>query len=154
MAMEFLRLAESHTKKENYDFPERLMLRAVTFNNMAAFHRHSGRLNDALQCAMHAYKIESQLPVADNPAGTLLNLGAILSQLKRHSESLRYAQRAYQILVDELANVNTKSTMGIIGGKESYQQVNNSKLRPLYNSLGVAHHNIAVEYEKLGEVHI
>lgn len=49
-----------------------------------------------------ALRIEKKAQVVVNPAGTRLNLCAVLSQLDRHPEALDHAQAAVILLQEEL----------------------------------------------------
>jgi len=93
-AFELLKKAEALTSPNNsISFQKRMVLRAVTFNNLGCFYRRSARegptcrllilftrrrkkkLPAALEYVQRALKIETQYKEADNPGGTHLNLG-------------------------------------------------------------------------------
>merc|ERR1712187_468336 len=77
----------------------RLVLRAVTYNNMGCFYKSMGRLHTALQYLRKAQKIEERSNGrCQNPAGTHLNLCALLSQMGKHQEALQHADRALKQL--------------------------------------------------------
>ena len=70
----------------------RLHLRAVTLNNMGCFCKRSGKLDAALEYLQKALRIETKLGGSENPAGTHLNICAVLSLLRRHEDALRHAK--------------------------------------------------------------
>jgi len=77
----------------------RLVLRAVTYNNMGCFYKSMSKLHTALQYLRKAQKIEERSNgKCQNPAGTHLNLCALLSQMGKHQEALQHAQLALNIL--------------------------------------------------------
>lgn len=102
-------------------FTDRAMrhrLRALTFNNFGCVHMHFGNLHTALKYLGKAQKMEAAEPgLAENPAGTHLNMCAILSQLQRFDEALKHADRALRILVRERGGL--RSTGAGTGGGAS-----------------------------------
>merc|ERR1719169_91967 len=93
--------AEALTDPANLHMnPEsRLVLRAVTYNNMGCFYKSMSKLHTALQYLKKAQQIEEKSRArSQNPAGTQLNLCALLSQMGKHPEALGHAQRALQLL--------------------------------------------------------
>merc|ERR1712039_1167222 len=77
----------------------RLVLRAVTYNNTGCFYKSLSKLHTALQYLSKAQKIEERPNSrCQNPAGTHLNLCALLSQMGKHQEALNHADRALQLL--------------------------------------------------------
>lgn len=77
----------------------RLVLRAVTYNNMGCFYKSMSKLHTALQYLKKAQKIEERIGhKCQNPAGTHLNLCALLSQMSKHQEALQQAQCALKLL--------------------------------------------------------
>jgi len=97
----FFEKAEALTDPANLHMnPEsRLVLRAVTYNNMGCFYKSMSKLHTALQYLKKAQKIEERSNGrCQNPAGTHLNLCALLSQMGKHTEALQHAQRAWQLL--------------------------------------------------------
>merc|ERR1719407_124907 len=82
--------ANSHVNPE-----ARRVLRAVTYNNLGCFFKSMNKLHTASQYLKKALVIEEQSgPKSQNPAGTHLNLCALLSQLGKHAEALTHAQTA------------------------------------------------------------
>ena len=71
---------------------ERLRLRAVTLNNLAIYYQRKGRPRAAVRSLEEAVVLESELDVAACPAGTHLNLCAVLSSLREHRSALQHAQ--------------------------------------------------------------
>merc|ERR1719335_894678 len=97
----FFEKAEALTDPANLHMnPEsRLVLRAVTYNNMGCFYKSMSKLHTALQYLKKAQKIEERSNgKCQNPAGTHLNLCALLSQMGKHQEASQHAQCALQIL--------------------------------------------------------
>eukprot|EP00002_Diphylleia_rotans_P013546 TRINITY_DN2646_c0_g1_i1.p1 TRINITY_DN2646_c0_g1~~TRINITY_DN2646_c0_g1_i1.p1 ORF type:complete len:690 (+),score=138.16 TRINITY_DN2646_c0_g1_i1:91-2160(+) len=105
----------------------RLRCRAITLNNLACFCRKKGKFQDALNYVKSAIDIEAQLDVSEveNPAGSVLNMCAILSQLGRHEEALASCKRAMAFLKSQpITPSNVSST-------------------------AIAYHNLGVEQEHL-----
>ena len=75
-----LRKAIACTKDANYicHRSARLHLRAVTLNNMGCYCKRAGKLDSALEYLQKALGIESRLGGGENPAGTHLNICAVL----------------------------------------------------------------------------
>jgi tetratricopeptide (TPR) repeat protein len=97
----FFEKAEALTDPANLHMnPEsRLVLRAVTYNNLGCFYKSMSKLHTALQYLRKAQKIEERSSgKCQNPAGTHLNLCALLSQMGKHTEALAHAQRALVLL--------------------------------------------------------
>ena len=61
------------------------LITAVTYNNIACYFRRKGKLRTALSYLEKAQRIEMRVKTVSNPAGTRLNLCAVLSQLDRSS---------------------------------------------------------------------
>jgi tetratricopeptide (TPR) repeat protein len=99
----FFEKAEALTDPANLHMtPEsRLVLRAVTYNNMGCFYKSMSKLHTALQYLRKAQKIEERSSKCQNPAGTHLNLCALLSQMGKHQEALQHADRALKLLEAE-----------------------------------------------------
>lgn len=113
----------------------RLRLRAITLNNLGCYYKRRGKLHAALHCLERALKIEASAPSVENPAGTHLNVCAVLSQLGRHAEALRHAGGAVRILEEQVAAAESAS----------------AEVEPAMASvLAIALHNRAVEREFLG----
>lgn len=97
----FFEKAEALTDPANLHMnPEsRLVLRAVTYNNMGCFYKSMSKLHTALQFLRKAQKIEERLHgKCQNPAGTHLNICALLSQMGKHQEALQHAELALKLL--------------------------------------------------------
>merc|ERR1719454_697860 len=97
----FFEKAEALTDPANLHMnPEsRLVLRAVTYNNMGCFYKSMSKLHTALQYLRKAQVIEERsMGKCQNPAGTHLNLCALLSQMGKHQEALAHAQNALKLL--------------------------------------------------------
>lgn len=130
----FFDKAEALTDPRNLHMtPEsRLVLRAVTYNNMGCFYKSMGKLHTALQYLRKAQKIEERSNgKCQNPAGTHLNLCALLSQMGKHQEALQHAERALKLL--EAAPPNTEGS-----GSNSGESL-----------ICVAYFNMGAEFEHL-----
>jgi tetratricopeptide (TPR) repeat protein len=130
-ALKYFEKAEALTDPANSHVnPEaRRVLRAVTYNNLGCFFKSMNKLHTASQYLKKALAIEEQSgPKSQNPAGTHLNLCALLSQLGKHAEALVHAQTALQLL--QTASPDNSSSHG-----ESL--------------VCVAYFNLAAEYEHL-----
>lgn len=107
VSLKFFEKAEALTDPANLHMtPEsRLVLRAVTYNNMGCFYKSLSKLHTALQYLRKAQQIEERSHVpCQNPAGTHLNLCALLSQMGKHSEALLHSQKALQLLQNVAPN--------------------------------------------------
>jgi tetratricopeptide (TPR) repeat protein len=101
ISCKFFEKAEALTDPANLHMnaESRLVLRAVTYNNMGCFYKSFGKLHTALQYLKKAQKIEERSPGrCQNPAGTHLNLCALLSQMGKHQEALKHAETALKLL--------------------------------------------------------
>merc|ERR550514_1307741 len=101
ISCKFFEKAEALTDPANLHMnaESRLVLRAVTYNNMGCFYKSMSKLHTALQYLRKAQKIEERSNGrCQNPAGTHLNLCALLSQMGKHQEALTHAQRALKFL--------------------------------------------------------
>jgi len=168
----------------------RLRLRAITLNNLGCLYKRRGKLASALQYLEKALKIEMTTPGCDNPAGTHLNVCAVLSLQGRHQYALEHAQLALDITLrseaeaehlgeeaemeearDEAAehqaeedttegtsiptdreDVPGEQGHGVSGAEE--KQLLTAHLddgTDKASMLPVAYHNLAVEYEHLGQ---
>merc|ERR1719343_1056231 len=97
----FFEKAEALTDPANLHMsPEsRLVLRAVTYNNMGCFYKSMSKLHTALQYLRKAQSLEERSNgKCQNPAGTHLNLCALLSQMGKHQEALTHADKALKYL--------------------------------------------------------
>lgn len=108
-AKELLTIADQHTSAAGYitDNQRRLNLRSVTMNNFGCFYKSIGKLHTAVQYMEKALKIESTTPECENPAGTHLNVCAILSELGRHRAAADHAKCAIQLLKYQKALIET-----------------------------------------------
>jgi len=101
ISCKFFEKAEALTDPANLHMnsESRLVLRAVTYNNMGCFYKSMSKLHTALQYLQKAQKIEERsMGKCQNPAGTHLNLCALLSQMGKHQEALQHSQMALQLL--------------------------------------------------------
>mmetsp|Transcript_2955 Transcript_2955/g.4314 ORF Transcript_2955/g.4314 Transcript_2955/m.4314 type:complete len:478 (-) Transcript_2955:33-1466(-) len=107
---------------------QRNKLSAISVNNLGCCYMQNGELKLALKCLMRTLLIEndSKNTYVANPSATHLNLCAINSKLNKHKTALKHAKKAIKFLEDNDSDTTNSVCM-----------------------LGVAHHNLAVEYEFL-----
>jgi len=91
------------------DTDTRLRLRAITHNNFGCMHKRRGRLSTALKHLEKAVRIEMSTPSPDNPAGTHLNMCAVLSLANRHERALHHANTALELILQHEATVAEKA---------------------------------------------
>lgn len=135
----FFEKAEALTDPANLHMnaESRLVLRAVTYNNMGCFYKSMSKLHTALQYLRKAQKIEERSRgKCQNPAGTHLNICALLSQMGKHHEALQHAQLALKTL--EASPPNPEPDM------EGAPVGSNSE-----SLICVAYFNMGAEYEHL-----
>jgi len=131
----FFEKAEALTDPANLHMnaESRLVLRAVTYNNLGCFYKSMNKLHTALQYLRKAQKIEERSKgKCQNPAGTHLNLCALLSQMGKHSEALQHVQAALEFLALE---------------PQPQQHVPSAS--PSESLVCVAYFNMGAEYEHL-----
>eukprot|EP00002_Diphylleia_rotans_P025279 TRINITY_DN4997_c0_g1_i1.p1 TRINITY_DN4997_c0_g1~~TRINITY_DN4997_c0_g1_i1.p1 ORF type:complete len:746 (-),score=154.01 TRINITY_DN4997_c0_g1_i1:1937-4174(-) len=117
-SLKLLRRAKQLSASQGWGFQatkQRLKCRAVTLNNFACYCRRMSNLDEALNYAKSALSIEAQLDIKDveNPAGTLLNICAILSQLGRHAEAHIYCQKTINLLRSQPMDSKNATSMGM-----------------------------------------
>ena len=135
-----------HLQNEEYEVAKRLLekaeiltgpedlITAVTYNNIACYYRRKKKLRTALKYLERAQRIEMKSRHVANPAGTRLNLCAVLSQLERHSEALEHAQAAVVLLQEELSMMSTIDDFG----DKNPEALNKMAV------LAISYHNIGV----------
>ncbi|EFC42230.1 predicted protein [Naegleria gruberi] len=122
-------------------------MKSMTLNNISFVFRIKNMFEEALEFAQRAFSIEIDLPVEENGVGladSYLNIGAILSKLGKHKQSLAHANTALEILL----SLQKNESIGI-SNKERSPLISHDAL---YSSIVVAHNNIAVELEHLMEI--
>jgi tetratricopeptide (TPR) repeat protein len=102
LSFQLLRKADVLTGKNGplYASESRKRLRAVSLNNMGCFYRRRKKLHASLRNLEQALEIELNIqgpPIA--PAGTHLNICAVLSELKHHEAALVHANAALSLLL-------------------------------------------------------
>lgn len=140
VSCKYFEKAEALTDPANLHMnPEsRLVLRAVTYNNMGCFYKSMSKLHTALQYLRKAQKIEERsMGKCQNPAGTHLNLCALLSQMGKHQEALQHAQLALSLLEGVDARTGQKVPPSTGGESNSESMV------------CVAYFNMGAEYEHM-----
>lgn len=136
-------------------------LRATTFNNIGVLFKHQGRLRKAWHWVSKALKLE-EAPSATtaatmsagsgssgsggNPAGTHLNMSAVLSQMGRHSSALHHADAAVNLLT---ADIKWLKRQQAAGSSHQQQEQWQQRQKSTHSLLAVAYHNMAVEQEHL-----
>merc|ERR1712217_750026 len=113
----FFEKAEALTDPANLHMNKdsRLVLRAVTYNNMGCFYKSMTKLHTALQYLKKAQKIEERSNgKCQNPAGTHLNLCALLSQMGKHQEALQHSRRALELLEANSPSDSTANSESMI----------------------------------------
>merc|ERR1711865_1365564 len=79
-----------------------IKLRAVTYNNIGCFYRKKGHAKEALVHLERALRMLSGVQPAEHAADTHLNICAVLSEMKQHSQALEHVQVALILLQEEL----------------------------------------------------
>jgi hypothetical protein len=117
---------------------KRKLLHATTLNNLGCAVKQNSEIENALEYFTKALRIEvgmpPEAPPPPNPAGTHLNICAMLSKLKRHREARKHAKCALKLLKE---GRSPKVTTDGAGQTSSV--------------LALAHHNLAVEQEYLND---
>jgi tetratricopeptide (TPR) repeat protein len=121
------------------------LISAVTYNNLACYYRRKGRLRIALQYLQRALRIETNSSAVVNPAGTRLNLCAVLSQLGKHEEALQHAQASVILLQEELVAQSSSVDLAV-AHKTSPELLNKMAV------LSISYHNMGVEHEHLKSI--
>jgi tetratricopeptide (TPR) repeat protein len=104
VSLNYFEKAVSLTEPSNLHMtPEsRLVLRAVTYNNLGCFYKSMNKLHTALSFLKKAQGLEENAhPACQNPAGTHLNLCALLSQMGKHERALEHVTKALELLQNE-----------------------------------------------------
>eukprot|EP00161_Ancyromonas_sigmoides_P024155 TRINITY_DN773_c1_g1_i2.p2 TRINITY_DN773_c1_g1~~TRINITY_DN773_c1_g1_i2.p2 ORF type:complete len:278 (+),score=47.63 TRINITY_DN773_c1_g1_i2:310-1143(+) len=135
-ALDLLRRAAELTEPRGYNRydTDRLRIRAITLNNLGCLHRRRGQLPRALRALERAVALEARIEGVVNPAGTHLNVCAVLSQLGRHTVAIEHARAALVILQAELFGEDGES----VADRPDRMAV-----------LAIAFHNLGVEQEFL-----
>jgi tetratricopeptide (TPR) repeat protein len=102
LSFELLRKGEVLTGKHGplHSAESRKRLRAVSLNNMGCFYRRRKKLHAALRYLEQALELELSISGAPiSPAGTHLNICAVLSELRHHDAALVHANAALHLLI-------------------------------------------------------
>ena len=102
LSFKLLRKADVITGKDGplHASADRRRLRAVALNNLGCFYRRRKKLHSSLRCLERALELELAIdgpPIA--PAGTHLNICAVLSELRHHEAALVHANAALSLLL-------------------------------------------------------
>jgi len=117
-------------------------LRAITYNNIGCFYRKKGLTKESLVHLERALRMLSGVQPTEHAADAHLNICAVLSEMKQHSQALEHAQVALILLQEELYfGASTEEA------EEDAIRSANAKRYPV---LAIAYHNVAVEQEFLG----
>ncbi|RHZ42479.1 hypothetical protein DYB26_001270 [Aphanomyces astaci] len=133
-ALDLLTLADQHTTPGTchlVDDSHRKRLRGITLNNFA-----HGKLHTAIQYLEKTLKIESSIANVENPAGTHLNICAILSQMGRHVRAAEHARCAIELLKYERTKAMADERVAG-GGAPSNNKSDTSVLAIAYYNWGV-----------------
>ncbi|KAF0696618.1 Aste57867_12643 [Aphanomyces stellatus] len=134
-ALDLLTLADQHTTPGTChlgDDAHRKRLRGITLNNFACYFKKHGKLHTAIQYLEKTLKIESSISNVENPAGTHLNICAILSQMGRHTRAAEHARCAIELLKFE--RVQAEATKA---SSSNNDKSDNSVLAIAYYNWGV-----------------
>ncbi|OQR90019.1 hypothetical protein ACHHYP_05872 [Achlya hypogyna] len=102
-----LDVSDSHTVPDGptaacfKDDAARKRLRGITLNNFACYFKKHGKLHTAIHYLEKTLKIEATISGVENPAGTHLNICAILSEMGRHVPAADHARCAIELLKHE-----------------------------------------------------
>ena len=102
LSFELLRKGDVLTGKHGplHSAESRKRLRAVSLNNMGCFYRRRKKLHAALRYLEQALELELSVSGAPiSPAGTHLNICAVLSELRHHDAALVHANAALHLLI-------------------------------------------------------
>jgi tetratricopeptide (TPR) repeat protein len=96
-------LVKSMRLLQSSNLPDRarLELRAITLSNLSCYELKHGSAERSLSCLLKAFAIEGALYEEGGPANivsTSMNLTVVLSNLGRHREALRQAEKSCQLL--------------------------------------------------------
>eukprot|EP00933_Yihiella_yeosuensis_P065076 TRINITY_DN68703_c0_g1_i1.p1 TRINITY_DN68703_c0_g1~~TRINITY_DN68703_c0_g1_i1.p1 ORF type:complete len:267 (-),score=67.15 TRINITY_DN68703_c0_g1_i1:95-895(-) len=141
ISCKFFEKAEALTDPANLHMnaESRLVLRAVTYNNMGCFYKSFGKLHTALQFLKKAEKIEAKSGgKCQNPAGTHLNLCALLSQMGKHQEALGHAETSIKLLEAAGPTQASADSSRLAAGSTNSESL-----------VCVAYFNMGAEYEHL-----
>lgn len=87
-----------NTERDN----EVLKLLAVTLNNIACYYKRSNKFHTALRYQARVLQIEKHVFNKNvSLAATYLNIGAILSEMKKHFEALKFLRKANELFLAE-----------------------------------------------------
>ncbi|ETV90724.1 hypothetical protein H310_14561 [Aphanomyces invadans] len=142
-ALDLLTLADQHTTPGSchlIDDSVRKRLRGITLNNFACYFKKHGKLHTAIQYLEKTLKIESSIANVENPAGTHLNICAILSQMGRHVRAAEHARCAIELLKYE----RTKAM-----AEEGPGAGSNNRVKSENSVLAIAYYNWGVELEHM-----
>lgn len=111
---------------------------------------------------LKALKVESEADLLKSQqAGTKLNICAILSQLNKHNEAIKYCKAATNDLMTTLKIIRLKNMknkekrrllMEVENVTEEQIEAVDQEDRPqLHQTLGIAYYNLSIEYEYVQE---
>ncbi|KAG2393688.1 hypothetical protein C9374_007219 [Naegleria lovaniensis] len=155
--LDILKRALKYLKK-GIEFDNHKRIHSMTLNNMSFAFRMKNMFEEALDFAKQAFAIEYETPKGENDialADSYLNIGAILSKLGKHKQSLAHANTALDILLFQQSKlVEREAEEEEADGSEEDNDFKHPSLShdALYSSIVVAHNNIAVELEHLMEI--
>ncbi|KAF4677694.1 hypothetical protein FOL47_010915, partial [Perkinsus chesapeaki] len=152
-ALRLFTKAEAVTDSANHHITRgaRLVLRAVTYNNLGCFYKTLGKLHTALGYLRKALEIETRGQLitsalteayAFNPSTTHTNMCALLSEMGDHKQAVAHAKTALAILKQQRRD----SSGGLEDSVASDAMLPGKGPKPL---ICTAFFNLACEYEHL-----
>ena len=123
--------------------PETLKLLAVTLNNIACYYKRSNKFHTALRYLARVLQIEKH--VFNEPvslAATYLNIGAILSEMKKHFEALKFLRKANELFLAE------KERM-VYEDEESEEKMDEKSLMSFKINFIISYYNIAFQLQQV-----
>lgn len=119
---ELLKKAFVMTEPDTFftDAATRLRLRAITHNNLGCSHKRRGKLSTAVKHLEKAVRIELSTEAPDNPAGTHLNLCAVLSLCGQHDRALHHAHTALALLEHHEKEAAAEGQQGAVAREQAW----------------------------------
>ena len=111
-AFKYLKMAEKlcMQAQQVQKTPQIDQMLALTYNNLGCIYKKNSKPNVALQYMLKALKVESESAISKSQqAGTKLNICAILSQLNKHTEAIKYCKAATNDLMATLKMIRLKN---------------------------------------------
>lgn len=130
--------------KQSGQHPETLKLLAVTLNNMACYYKRSTKFHTALRYLARVLQIEKHVFNEQvSLASTYLNIGAILSEMKKHIESLKFLKKANELFLAEKERMIYEDDESTTGKKDD------RNLMSFKTNFIISYYNIAFQMQQL-----